>query len=123
MHRKKMHYTEVFFLPRRRAAEDWQIGAVIEVVVAWICVLACAALLILLSTRSTPASESGTALFSKIFSNESVQTGDKKLNGSRGDHRRPASQNGRWLFLSAPAGGFGGIAMLPGLCMSALTAG
>lgn len=80
MHRKKMHYTEVIFLPKRRAAKDWQTGAVIEIVVAWICVLACAALLILLSGRSAPAAEPGTVKFSKIFSNELDQTGDKKLN-------------------------------------------
>jgi hypothetical protein len=92
MPRKKIHYVEVIPLPTRRAAKDRHIGAVIEVIVGWICVLACAALLILLSGRSAPAADPGAVIFSKKFSNEFDQTGDKKLNVLRGDHRRLASQ-------------------------------
>lgn len=64
MRRKNMHYTEVIPLPKRRAAGDRHIGEVIEIVVCWMCVLACAAMLILLSSRSAPAAEPSAVIFS-----------------------------------------------------------
>lgn len=82
MHGKKKHDTEITPWQKSRSARDRQIGAVIEYIVSWICVLACVALLILLSGRSVPAGEPSAAIVSKIVSNELFhQTGDKGLNG------------------------------------------
>ena len=99
MHRKKMHYTEVIPLPKRRTAQAWHIGAVIEDIVGWICVLACAALLIFLSSRPITATQFNALFFSKIFSNETHQTVDKSLSGLGGDPAGRRFKNGRWLFL------------------------
>lgn len=80
MHRKKIHGTEVIPLSKHRTARDRNIVALIEVVVGWISVLACAALLILLSFRSVPAKEPSAVIFSKIFTDQLDQTSDKKPN-------------------------------------------
>jgi hypothetical protein len=92
MRRKKIHYTEIKQLLKHRAAVDWHIEAVIEVIVSWIFVLACAALLIFIAGRSVSAAEPSPVIFSKIFLNESDQMGDKHLNVLRGDHRKPATK-------------------------------
>ena len=65
MRRKKKQYPEVIPLPKRYTALNGRIGAVIEDIVCWICVLACAVLLLLLSGRSVSAAEPGTPFFYK----------------------------------------------------------
>lgn len=76
---KKMHHTEVIPFPKRRTALDWHISARIENIVAWICVLGCVVLLILLSHRSVPAAELNAVCCSKILFKKLCQTVDKRF--------------------------------------------